>query len=280
MHRLFKSKVFILILTTIVLFVVMGVTARENSKLNWFGNLFNSAISPIQKAFSVSAQKVGSTFSFLQDSKALKEENEKLKDRVEELEKANERLQGLKDKNEELKKVVNLKDQFSDFEFLGSNIISMDAGNWFNTFGIDRGSTDGIETKDTVIASEGLVGRITTVGPISSKVMSIIDVDSTVSARLTKSSKYVLVKGDINLKDKGFCRMDSIPADVDVSVGDSVETSGIGGIYPKGITIGKVVEVRQVNSELNRYAIIEPVVDFEKLESVFVLKNKSNTKDR
>ncbi len=280
MLRLFKSKIFILILTTIVLFVIMGVSARENSKLNWFGNLFNSAISPVQKAFSVSAQKVGSTLSFFQDSKAIKEENKKLKARVQELEKENENLKGLKDKNEELKKLVNMKDQFSDFEFLGSNIISMDAGNWFNTFGIDRGSTDGIETDNAVIAGEGLVGRITTVGPISSKVMSILDVDSTISARLTKSSKYVLVKGDINLKDKGFCRMDNIPADADVAVGDSVETSGIGGIYPKGITIGKVVEVRQVNNEMNRYAIVKPVVDFDKLETVSVLKNKVNTKDR
>jgi rod shape-determining protein MreC len=269
-----------LILTTIVLFVILGVSARENSKLNWFGNLFNSAISPVQKAFSVSAQKVGSTLSFFQDSKAIKEENKKLKARVQELEKENENLKGLKDKNEELKKLVNMKDQFSDFEFLGSNIISMDAGNWFNTFGIDRGSTDGIETDNAVIAGEGLVGRITTVGPISSKVMSILDVDSTISARLTKSSKYVLVKGDINLKDKGFCRMDNIPADADVAVGDSVETSGIGGIYPKGITIGKVVEVRQVNNEMNRYAIVKPVVDFDKLETVSVLKNKVNTKDR
>jgi rod shape-determining protein MreC len=73
--------------------------------------------------------------------------------------------------------------------------------------------------------------------------------------------------------------MDYIPVDVDVAVNDLIETSGLGGIYPKGIIIGKVVEIKKASSELNRYAIIQPTVDFKRLEEVYVLRNKSGKSD-
>jgi len=109
----------------------------------------------------------------------------------------------------------------------------------------------------------------------TSKVISIIDEDSSISARLSKTSDLVVVKGDRKLKEQGLCIMNYIPADADVSAGDRVETSGVGGIYPKGILIGTVKEVRQRTNDLDRYAIIEPVVDFKRLEEVFILKPKT-----
>jgi len=162
----------------------------------------------------------------------------------------------------------------------GANIIANDAGNWFNTFTVDRGTNDGVQRNSTVISGRGLVGRVSVCGPSTSKVISIIDVDSTVSARVTKTGLRGFVKGDIKLKDKGLCRLEFVAENVDVSVGDRVETSGLGGYFPKGIIIGTIKEIRQINSELNRYAIVEPAVDFERIEEVFVLKNKSSDKDR
>jgi len=86
----------------------------------------------------------------------------------------------------------------------------------------------------------------------------------------------VFVKGDLQLKNQGLCRLDNIFPDMDIAVGDTIETSGLGGIYPKGIIIGKVKEVRRKTNDLNRYAIIEPAVDFKRLEEVFVLESKNN----
>ncbi len=278
--RLFKSKLFILLLTTITLFIVIGVTAKEDSKLHWVSNLLNSAVSPIQKVFSASAEKVDSSISFFKDSKAIKEENKKLREKIDLLEKENNELKGFKEKNIELRAALDLKNQLNEFDFAGANIIANDAGNWFNTFTIDRGTNDGIKRDNTVVSSRGLVGRITVSGPFTSKVTSIIDVDSTVTARVTKTADHVVVKGDINLKDKGLCKVEFMTAGADISVGDTIETSGMGGIFPKGIIVGKVKEVRQINSELNRFAIIEPAVDFNRIEEVYVLKNKSTVKDR
>lgn len=274
MLRLFKKKGFLIIFVTLVLFVVIGITASGNSKLGWFGTLLNSVFSPVQKALSVSGDKVDSTVSFFKDSKALKDENKILRQRVEELEKENDEFKTLKQKNEELKEALNLKNQLKQYQTISANIIAKDLGNWFNVFTIDKGTNDGVVKDCTVIASKGLVGRVLEAGPFSSKVITVIDIDSTVSARLTRTRNYVEIKGDLALGDQGLCKMYNIEPGVDITVGDRLETSGTGGIYPKGITVGKVKEVRQTNNELDRYAIVEPVVDFTRLEDIYVLITK------
>ncbi len=275
MLRLFKSKLFILLFVTVVILSVMGISARQDSIVNRFGGILNAVMPPFQRLFSISGQKSGAFISFFRDTKAIRMENEQLKIKVDNLEKENNELKSFKEENKELKAVLNLKDQFNSYDFIGANITAKDMGNWFNVFTVDRGSRDGIAKDFPVITGKGLVGKVFSAGSISSKVISIIDVDSTVSARISKTRDYVRVKGDINLKNKGLCVMDYIPLDVDVEVGDTVETSGIGGIFPKGIIIGSVKEIRQTSSEMNRYAIIEPAVDFQRLEDVFILKSKS-----
>ena len=186
----------------------------------------------------------------------------------------NEKLIELKVKNEELRRALDIKDQYSNMDMIGANIIAKDMGNWFDIFTIDRGSKDGISNNYPIVTSNGLVGRVMQTDVFSSKVIAIIDEDSSISARLSRTSDLVIVKGDRKLKEQGLCIMNYIPADADISAGDRVETSGVGGIYPKGILIGKVKEVRQRTNELDRYAIIEPVVDFKRLEEVFILKDK------
>lgn len=274
MLRLLKKKPVLIFIITVVLFIVMGITSQNNSKLSWFSNLFNTVVSPIQNVLTFSGNKVNKTLSFFNDNKAVREQNDKLKKRIDELEKENEDLKKLKTRNDMLMEALNLKNQLKEFDYISADIIAKDPGNWFNIFTIDKGSNNSVNNNSVVVASKGLVGRVMVSGPFSAKIVSIIDIDSTVSARLTKNREYAEVKGDISLRDQGLCKMYNIKPGVDVAVGDSVETSGIGGIFPKGIKIGEVKEVRQVNNELDRYAIIEPVVDFKRLEDVFVLKSK------
>lgn len=275
MLRLFKSKLFILLITSLIILIVMGVSTNQSSNVNHVGNILSVVLSPGQKFLTYCSQKVEGSLSFFNDIKEIKKENEELKIKVDQLEKERLELLDYKVKNKELKEALNLKDQFSEYDFLGANIIAKDAGNWFDIFTIDRGGKDGIDSDFPVITSKGLVGKVTVPGILSSKVITIIDSDSTVSARISKTRDLVLVRGDMTLKDQGLCRLDYIPPDADVSIGDTIETSGIGGIFPKGIIIGRVKQVMQVNSEMTRYAIIEPAVDFKRLEEVFVLKDKA-----
>jgi len=274
--RILKSRVFILILVTIVIFVIMGVSSTQNSNANWVSNIVSVPLSPVQKFLSLAGQKVEAGLSFFNDIKSLKKDNDALKARVNELEKENRELIKLKEKNEELCEALQLKDHFESYELVGANVIAKDPGNWFNVFKIDMGKKDGIVNDAPVLTNEkGLVGRVALCDITSSKVVSIIDEDSVVSAIISKpGGGHVIIRGDLRLKEQGLCRMDYIPFDADVAVDDIVETSGLGGIYPKGIIIGKVTQIRKTNSEMDRYAIVEPVVDFKRIEEVFILKSR------
>ncbi len=254
----------------------MGVSVNKNSRINWLNNIISVPLTPVQALFSSIGQKVDDGLSFFQDIDTVRKENVTLTEQVYELERENRELLSFKVKNEELRLALNLKAQFDDYEIKGANIVAIDPGNWFNIFKIDIGSKDGIKVDCPVVtSSKGLVGRVMSADLTSAKVLTIIDEDSAVACWISKTGGgHAIVRGDMQLKEQGRCRMDYIPLDVDVEVGDVIETSGLGGIYPKGIMVGKVIEVRKTNSEMNRYAIIEPAADFKRLEEVYVLRSR------
>jgi rod shape-determining protein MreC len=257
----------------------MGLSSKQNSKLNAVNNITSVILSPFQQFIDFTGGKFSGTFIYFSDITVLKEENEALKKEIDILKEQNEELTEYRIKINELKKDLNIKDQFDEeFELLGANIMAKDMGNWFNVFTIDRGLQDGVTNNMAIITRKGLVGRVLSAGLTSSKVVAIIDEDSTVSARITKTMDLVTAKGDFKLKDQGLLRLNYVSPEIDISVNDSVETSGLGGYYPRGIKIGEIKEVRRKNGEFDRYAIIEPAVDFKRLEEVYVLKDKNTKK--
>jgi rod shape-determining protein MreC len=167
---------------------------------------------------------------------------------------------------------------------LGVNIIAWDTGNWFSLFTIDRGTADGIRIDnsqlfthyDTVITAAGLVGRVVQTTLTTSKVQSVISTDSIVSGLLTRSRQYVEIKGNLIYRDQGLCVIENIDNEIDMSVGDTVETSGVGGNFPKGIIIGHIKEILTDPATQTKMAVVQPAVDFKKLENVFVLVNQND----
>lgn len=263
-----------MIIAVVLLLTLAVLSYSEESKATVIGNIISVPAAPIQSAIAFLSDKVRSFFDFFRDVKQTKEINEELSRKVNELEQELLVMERLQKENDELRDAFNFKSQFEDYDMVGSSIIAKDPGNWFDVFTIDRGSKDLLTIDSPVITAYGLVGRVSRTDLITSKVVSIIDLDSTVSARLSKSRDTVVVRGDINLLTQGLCRADYIPPDAQVSPGDTVETSGLGGIYPKGIIIGKIEKVVKNEGQYDSYAIIRPVVDFKRLEDVFVLKKK------
>lgn len=278
MLRFFKSKWFIVSFITIVLLVVMGVSANKNSKLNWLNNIISVPMKPVQGFLSSVGQKVEDILSYFKDIEDVKKENDMLRAEVAELKKQNREMATLVSKNEELRRALSLKEQFGGYTIHGANIIAVDPSNWFSVFKIDIGNREGIYIDSPVVTSgKGLVGRVVSADISTSNVQTIIDAQSAISGWIAKAGGgHAIVRGDMELKGKGLCKMDYIPLEVDVEVGDVIETSGLGGIYPKGIVIGEVIEVRKSNSELDRYAIIQPAADFKRLEEVFVFRSEKN----
>lgn len=273
MRNLFKKKGFVLIFVTVVLILVIGVASSFRSTAGFLANILSVPLTPVQKLFTSIGQKVDEFVSFFKDTKAIKDENETLKILVAQMQDNNRELDSLRKENEELREALNLKERFSDYTIIGANVIAKDPGNWFDVFKVDAGTKDGIKINHPVVSNAtGLVGRVLEVQLTSSKILSIIDEDSVIDGWIEKDGGgSVRVLGDLSLKDSGLCKMDYIPLDVDVSVGDVIETSGLGGLYPKGIVIGTVIEIKNAGDEYGRYAIIKPAVDFKKLQEVFIL---------
>lgn len=276
MPRPVKSKWFIVALVTIVLLVVIGVTANKSSKLNWLSNILSVPLKPVQGFLSSVGQEIEDFFGYFQDIDVLREENEALKSEVEELRRKNREFAELKEKNDELRRALNLKAEFADYTIAGANIIAVEPGNWFSVFKVDVGERDGIHVDFPVVTgSRGLIGRVLDTDISTSNIQTIIDEESAVSGWIAKpGGGHAIVKGDLQLKEEGLCKLVYIPIEIDIEVGDIIETSGVGGIYPKGIEIGTVIEVRKTNSEFDRYAIIQPTADFKRLEEVFILKSE------
>ena len=246
------------------------------SNVNWFGNLISIPFTSVEKIFLFTGQKVEEGVGLFNDVEELRAENKQLQETIDKLNNERTDYLRLKNENEDLKNVLKLKDQLSNFEQLGANIIAKDAGNFFNIFSTDKGSTNGISNNMPVITSKGLVGKVFSAQPFSSKIISIIEDGSSVSAIVAKSEDLVVVKGNLALAKEGLCRLEYIPEGLDLSKGDVIKTSGIGGIYPKGIIIGTVEEVRTGESDLDKYAIVKPAVDFKRLSQVVILKSTTD----
>ena len=163
-----------------------------------------------------------------------------------------------------------LTQKYSNYETIPAYIISKDISNYSKTFIINAGKNDGIEKNMTVISEQGLVGYVISVNDSTSKIQTIIDTSNSVTAKLTNAEDSIICKGSLN--DKKL-KATYIPTNADISEGDSIETSGMGGIYPKGIVIGKVKEVINTQNILDRYAWIEPAVDFDRVETVLIITN-------
>jgi len=271
LRRLFGNKLFIISLVLVLLFVLAAMTASENSKLNVIRNVISVPLKPLQTGINAIGGKIKDVVNYFKDIRTTKAENAELKLKIREMERELEKVHRLEKENENLKKLLSFKEQYTQ-EIIACNIISKDAGNWFEIFTIDRGSKDGIEVDDPVINADGLVGRVSRVDLLSSKVISIIDTESSVSARLSKTRDLVILRGDAQLRTQGLCRLDYITPDVEVSVGDKVETSGLNSLYPKGIMIGEVIQVVKNEGQFDYYAIVKPSVDFRRLEEVAVIK--------
>jgi rod shape-determining protein MreC len=163
----------------------------------------------------------------------LKLENEELKKINEDLKKKLDDLEIIKAENSVLKEIANLSSEYAEFETIGAYIINKNISNLSDTFVINIGIDNGVETNMVVMGENGLVGHVISSNKNTAKVAPIIDMSSSVSGELTSSGKNVIVRGGLG-SNKNL-RVDIVDANTDFVIGDTIETSGLGGIYPKGI---------------------------------------------
>lgn len=189
----------------------------------------------------------------------LREQNAELRERVATLEEA--RLE-----NERLRRIVGFVEA-AELEAIGARVIGRPTNSWEGSLLIDRGSADGVTTGMPVLAPEGLLGQTVEVTEHSARVRLITDQRSGVAALIQASRAEGVVRGSI----EGALAMQFVSRDATVTVGDVILTSGMGGIYPKGLLIGEVEEVELNQNDLFPRIDVRPSASFVGIEEVVVL---------
>ena len=258
------------IVLTIVVLIAIIVVSNNNSTDTSFQTGLSKVVMPIQKLFSSIGSKFSGNDAEYDSIEDLKAENEKLKTEIEGLKTEKEQIAILKAENKQLKEVTNLKEKYKDYTTQPATIINRDISNYNENFIIDVGTEQGVNINMPVIAEEGLVGHIISVTDNTAKVQTIIDTASSLSCTIQTTGDNIIARG--SLEEGTELKATYIPTTAQLLQGDVILTSGIGGIYPKGITIGTVQKVVQTQNITDRYAQIKTAVDFSKISNVLVLK--------
>ena len=275
-----NTKQFIIILCVLIVFCIASISfsAKEGSLLGRVYNVIGTPFQYIQKGFTAVGTSVRKAFSVMT-------EYDEIKDRIEELEQENDRLQNmenqynkLKDENETLRELLDLKGYFKDYEMVAANVIAQDISDWFNEFTIDKGSSDGIKNGDVVITADGLVGVVYNCNTFSSKVRSIIDEQYILYGRISRSNELVRLRGTTNENYIARLKLDRIADTTELYIGDTIVTAESGGVYPTGLVLGVVVDIIIDENSTERYAYVEPAVNFTKVSRLFVLVTNEEDK--
>ena len=253
--------------------MLIVLTSNDIGDFEWVGDTISAPFAPLTSLLDSITASVNKNVKTFGDVGLIFDENNELKDLVAALERENRELAAYKEKLLMYQEALNLKGRFSDYSLIGGNVITRDVGNWFDVFKIDIGSRSGVTNDLPVVTSNmALIGRTISVSVNTSKVITLIDEECVVSGWITgQGGGAVVVRGDLTLKEQGFCRIDLFTDELEVQPGDVVETSGIGGIFPRGIEIGTVRSVRQTGNGLMRYAVVEPFADIKSMDEVFIL---------
>lgn len=265
------------ILIAIAILLLIGMyTTSQSGEAGPIQNAVGVVLTPLQKGLTSVARFVSDKLSYFTDFKELKAENEALKARVLDLEGQLVELDRYREENKSLREFSGVVEKNRAFEYELAQVIARDPENLFYTFTIDKGSTDGIERYDAVTTPDGLAGIVTEVGTTYAKVTSIIDEVSPIGAIISRTLDVAVLEDDAELGAKGYCRLSYLPGESSAATGDVVLTSGLGDMFPAGIVIGKVLEVRQESHNISSYAIVEPAVDFSNIHYVMVIKSFDN----
>ncbi len=265
----FKKLILLVTLVVIVIYVIK-LTSLGRGQLTPLETAIKDGLAPLQKVTMSFSHGIKNGVSYFTSLGSLKEENEALKEEIRQLRNELKRAEEYKRQNQQLKQMLNYQEfNIDNYELMSASVIGRDPGNWFATVTVNRGEADGVQPDMTVVVPEGLVGRIVAVSKHTAEVLLITDPRSGVGAMLQASGMPGIIEGITN--SSGTLRMVYLPKDAPVRAKQVVVTSGMGGIFPKGLRIGEVIDAANDPSGLFKVANVKPFVDFRTLEEVFIV---------
>lgn len=281
MKNFFDNKKLITLLVSFMLFIgILWFSFTNYGSAPYFQQVTSDMTAVLGRAFSTPINAINRFFSNVNTLQDTFEENQRLKQEIDQIAEIQAEISTLKADNERLKEELDLQATLTDFTYLTGSVIARNPDMWIDQVIIDRGSSDGLEIGMSVMSNNGLAGRVTDVNPTSSKVTLLTTTDDT--AVLT-SAEIILedetIFGVINGYDtnRNQLIMDQIIAESDIELGTDVVTSGMGGLVPRGLLVGTVAEVALDSHGLGQRVFIEPATNFKDIRYVTIINRQAES---
>jgi rod shape-determining protein MreC len=269
------SKKTLLIVGIIILIAVnvtiLSISGKRRNSSYESGQVTIFLVAPFQEAITRSIRTVRDIWRHYFFLVAVAKENEALKKELSIAREKNRQLAEIELSNHRLRNLLNFQRNVTN-RVLAAEVIGKDPSPWFKTIIIDKGSFDGVEKGLPVMIPEGIVGQVIEVSSRQAKVLLMIDANSAVDALVQRTRSRGLIKGTLG----GRCLFKYVLRKHDIRIGDTVISSGLDGVYPKGLQIGTVSGVVRRNAGIFQEVTVTPYVDFEKIEEVLVAINPTH----
>lgn len=265
------SRRIVILLVVLLMSVALAFfTSSERPLVTKVEAFWQDLLAPLENGVTTLVQTGKNLVEGVLNYHHIQAENEALKQQLEELEEKAHLLEEYRLENIRLRNILHFESSFADqYEMVGAKVVARHPSNWQQTLTINRGRRDGIKEGMAVITPRGVVGRIGTLGERSAEVVLILDHEGAVGGMIqsTRFPGIVESTGDRNIP----LQMIQLPHDSPVKENQTVVTSGLGGIFPKRLRIGYIVDVQPEPNGLMKKALIMPFVDFERIEEVLVI---------
>lgn len=244
---------------------LLSANAGQPGRIDPLGRIFLEVMAPFQRMTAGIADGFGAVWRRYVALIRVQAENERLQGRVRELERRSGHYGETEMMNRRLKRLLALQRQLPN-RAIAAAVTARDASVWFQSLTLNKGELDGIQTGMPVLAPEGVVGLISSTSPRASRVLLLTDPNSGIDVLVQRTRVRGIVSG---LLEQGTL-LKYVKRSDDVKVGDRVIASGLDGVFPKGLPVGRVTKVSRKDRGLFLYAEVTPAADASRLEEVLV----------
>ena len=261
--------------------ILLCILSAVYSGISGNSSPITRAAGAVVRPFQRFGTGVGHFFSkgldYFTEFDALKAENEQLKQQISDNAQLVRDAQIALEENNQLRSQLGQPENTRTTTTVSAEVIARSPGDWADTLTLDKGSSSGVNKDDLVTTVDGMLGFVSEVTDNTCEVTSITDPKMQCGALVTRTRETAIAEGDYNLMTRGALRLSYLREDSKVVVGDTVETSGRGGVFPKGILIGTVESVQPEESGLSYYAVIKPFVSVDSVSSVSIITEYTDT---
>ncbi|WLR50009.1 rod shape-determining protein MreC [Bacillus tianshenii] len=280
MPQFFLNKRLILLLISIILLVTLiGLSINDRDKLTWPEQFVKDSVGWFQSVFHRPAQYAAGFFENVGEIRDVYKENQLLKSRLDEYVALSVKSKELEEENERLRNLLDKKESLRSFTSIQATVIARNPEQWDELIIVNKGAQHGVKKNMAVVTAQGLVGKVKNVSQYTSTIQLLSDLDRTnrISAIVKgNENAFGLIEGYED--EKEALQLKRLPANLKVKKGETVITSGLGGVFPRGLVVGEITEVEPDEYGLTQTAFVKPAAEFYNIDHVMILDRSAISK--